>query len=180
MGNFEKLLSLPTGIQIQILSYLDLESQIAAVTVQLPSRFPELHLRTGFHNISAFLDNGRNNWYVKTTYFYIKSRKRALDFNEKSYLTIPDISEGKGISPSPLLNDLIFPPREFTFPQPPRTTITPSGEIKTHNPIERVKRKPLIPFFILFDRSVELPLQEYRYRHRLRDPGAIDWRGKSF
>ncbi|KAF3162779.1 hypothetical protein TWF225_008054 [Orbilia oligospora] len=198
----EKLLSLPMDIQVEALCYLDMESQIAAskswnpwasillsfYATQIPRRFPEIHEETGFRDISALLDSGRQNWYVRTaceygivyTYFFIKSRGRALAFDQKGYLDIPDTEEGRDISSCPLLYDKIFPNREFNIRQPQKTTITDSGEIRINKHIKRVKWKPLTPFFILLDLMVPLPQRRHRYAHRLHDPRAIGWREKMF
>ncbi|KAK6342980.1 hypothetical protein TWF718_008358 [Orbilia javanica] len=201
----QRLLSLPEDVQIEILGLLDLESQVAAsvaynpwaslllscYSTQIPRRFPECHPKTGFHNLPAILDSGRNNWYIKTTcelgtvytYLFIKSRGGALDFNSKGYITVPEIEDGKDISNCPLLNDLIFPPREFNVQQPPKTSITPLGEVEVNNDpiVKRVKRKPFTPFFIILENSwVIAPDSSRPFSHRLYDPRVIDWRDKTF
>ncbi|KAK6335912.1 hypothetical protein TWF730_003286 [Orbilia blumenaviensis] len=198
--NMEKLLSLPGELQLEILSYLDLEAQMAAAEafkywamlllsnqcIQGPRRLVEPERRTGFSGLSLLLDSGRRNWYVKTkcahgtlyTYFYLVSRGKALQTRKDGKRDIPDIDNGRDITNSPLLDDLIFPAREFIIKQPPRTNVTASGDIVLNKPVTVVKREPLCPFFVLFNPTGILPCSCCTWHHRLSDPRVLTWQEK--
>ncbi|KAK6505683.1 hypothetical protein TWF481_007576 [Arthrobotrys musiformis] len=197
--DIERILSLPQELQIEILSYLDLDSQMAASeahgawadlllsshATQSPRRFSELHAKTGFRDLSVFLDSGRRGWYVKTsceygdvyTYFYIQDNGRALNRDQNGRLIVPDINAGRDISNCPLLDDRIIPLKEFNAPIPPKTTVTSSGEIEFSRSVRRAGRwKTLKPFFILFDNQVEDSGRPVS--HRLEDWRVRSWKEK--
>ncbi|KAK6504293.1 hypothetical protein TWF506_002497 [Arthrobotrys conoides] len=204
LSMWDKLHSLPIDIQIEILSYLDLECQIAAATscpswatlllsffsLQIPRRFPEIHEATGFRNISALLDSGRENRYIKINceygtiyaYFFIESRSRGrgVKFDDKGYLNLPSIARENDLSNCPLIYDMIFPAREFIIKNPPKTTMTASGKINFNKPINRVSRKPLVAFFTLLDMQLPVPKEKSQYAHRLWDPRVVGWKEKRF
>ncbi|KAK6532830.1 hypothetical protein TWF281_007002 [Arthrobotrys megalospora] len=193
----EKILSLPMELQLEILSYLDFESQIAASTVcenwatlllsnhstQLARRFTEPHGGTGLCGLPLLLDSGRRNWYIKTvcdygtiyTYLFIKSKGPIWYIDDKGQKLIPNLATGTDISDCPLLDDLIFPPRELAIRQPPRTTISTTGTVTINKPVKRMKRTPLSPFFILRNPSDSTALGQ---SHLLQCPGIIDFREK--